>query len=412
MLSLTKEKVMGNASLSLGTKSVLASGALALTLLTAGCSGGGGGSAPDFIISDFDGNWSVQGLSFAFQSNAFGDGNLKGWITPDASGNVLDGNLTNSNGLETAMNGGSLVMNENGEFNGTVAAQSNGTEHNFDIYSGKMAPSKELFAWVDTSSGVGTNIDSNDLVVAIKRGGTFFTADLQGTWYLFGASVGDVSPEGTVWGKFALDASGNVASGEISRSDDTNLTATGGKINLADAGEVSGTVTTRYLTEDLNITVNSGKMAPSKNLIIMTSHSNQSLDSNELIAALKSGGGTIYSPVDLEGRWYLHGVSMDSVPDKQTISGYMDVNAHERITGGVYISTGEDLQPIEAQILSGEIRIDENEKVVKGTVLVQSDVNTTITITYGRVSTTKDVAAMVTEDTLNVNAFVIAIKGE
>lgn len=410
-LALMKEEVMRHSSLFLGAKSALASCALASTLLITGCSGGGGGSAPDFTVSDFDGNWSLQGISFALLGNEHGDGNLKGWITLNSSGDVLDGNFTNSNDREAALSGGSVSMNENGEFNGTAVAEVEEIASNIDIYSGKMAPSKELFAWVQTSSYIGTN----DLGAAVKQGGTFTTSDLQGKWYMFGPSVGGEldSPEGTVWGKFELNTGGNVDSGEITTSDSMNISAVSGTIKITRNGEVNGTIKANSDGEDLNITVNSGKMAPSKNLMLMTTHTSQPLNSNELIAAVKSGEGAIYNPVDLKGRWYLHGVSMGSMSGKSTVSGYMDVDADETITGGVYISTGEDLLPIQAQILSGEIYIDINEKVVKGAFQMKTgDVDTNVTITYGRVSTSKDVALMVTKDALGKNAFVIAIKGE
>ena len=150
----------------------------------------------------------------------------------------------------------------------------------------------------------------------------------------------------------------------------------------------------------------------------MTSETGIPLNSNELIAAVKSVEGTINNLLDLKGKWYLYGVSMGSTFGKLTISGYMDVDAEGKITDGVYISRGEEtgLQPLPAQILSGEMYF-ENDGTIGGSVEANintgsQEVNTTITLKYGRLSAAKDVALIVTDDDLGENAFMIGIKGK
>lgn len=396
----------------LGKRSVLATLALGFTLLMTGCSSDGdGGSTPDFSVSDFDGNWSMHGISFGLPGS--GDYNLKGLVSLDGSGKVVGGDFATSDGLEAPLTGGSLVMQENGEFNGTIVIAG---QFNLDLYSGKMNPSKNILVGVDLSE----DIASNGLGALIKNGGTFATSDLKGKWYMFGPSVGGElgSPEGTVWGTFELDENGSVTDGIISTSDGLSVSAAGGTIAMNSAGEVNGTITAEFATNELNVTVDSGKMDPSKSIMFMTSETGAPLNSNELIAAVKSVGGTINTTLALKGKWYLYGVSMGSTFGKLTITGYMDVDAEGKVTDGVYISRGEEtaLEPLPAQILSGEMHF-ENDGTIGGRVVANintgsQEINTTITLKSGRLSAAKDVAVIVTDDDLGENAFMIGIKGK
>lgn len=404
---------MGN----LGSKSKLAALSLVFALGMTGCGGGGGGgdgggSTPEFTVSDVEGNWTAKAISFALTGNPSGDGTFIGGINFDASGNVFEGYFEDSSGLQLPISSGAVSMQDNGEFNGTIEAAG---QFVFDVYSGKMAPSKEIIVWTDTS----TDIGSIDLGVAVKEGGTFATSDLQGKWYLFGPSVGaDLgSPEGTIWGAFELDENGSVTDANISTSDGLSFSATGGAIAINSEGELNGTITASFGGQNFIVSVDSGKMELSKNIMFMTSETGSPLNSNELITAVKSAVGTEFTTADLEGTWYLHGVSMGSTFGKLTITGNMDVDKDGNITNGVYIATGEEtgLQPLPAQILSGEMHFNNDGSIVGSAVASintgSEEINSTITMQDGRLASTKDVAIMVTDDDLGENAYIIAIKG-
>lgn len=395
---------------SLGYKTMLSAFALVLSVGIVGC-GSNDSSAPDFTVSDIEGNWSVEGISFALTGNPFGDANFKGWNHMDSSGNGIGGYFESSSGLAAPLSSGSMSVKDNGEINGTVVAAE---IYDIDFNSGKMDSSKDFIVWVDTSTDMG----SIGLGVSVKRGGTFGTSDLEGKWYLFGPSVGTEqgSSAETLWGSFELDKNGNISDGNITTSNGLTVSSKRGAFAINESGDINGIITASDKEEDLNVSFDSGKMVLSKNIMFMTSETGNPPNSYQWISAVKSADNV--NLADFEGKWYLYGVSMGSMLGKLTITGYIDVDKEGKITNGVYNSTGEQtgLQPLPAQMLSGTMHFEKGGNIV-GTAIAyintgSQEINTTVTIKNGRLSTTKDVAIMVTNDSIGEDAFLIGIKGK
>ena len=385
---------------------------VSFTFFLAGCGGGSSDSpipiTPDFTVSDLDGKASMHGISLGLQGS--GDGNFKGWLDM-TSGNIIGGYFANSKGLEAPLTGGSISVKETGEFSGTAVAAG---QYNYDVYSGKISQSKDIFVWVDTSADVGTN----DLSMAIKEGGTYATSDLAGTWHMFGTSVnggafgGD--SEGTLWGSYDINANGNMDGGSLSTSDDIDMSVVGGTLAMNSDGYINGTVTV-FAGQDFDVTFDSGKMDPSKNIMFITTQTE--IGSSELMVLVK-GGGT-FSTADMEGKWYLHGVSMGGDFGGLAISGSLEQDASGKVIDGDYSLVGEatGLQPIPATFTPGGTMALNASGELSGSIDVtihgtpQGDIHSTITIVSGKMAPSKNIVVFVVKTSIGQNALMISIKG-
>ena len=122
-----------------------------------------------------------------------------------------------------------------------------------------------------------TAFGSNELIAAVKSGGTFAASDLAGKWYTYGVSTGGALGKQTITGFIEQDVSGKVTDGGLSFIGElsglqpvTATVAPGGTLALNGSGELSGLANATIHTPggDVNstMTILSGKMAPSKNM--------------------------------------------------------------------------------------------------------------------------------------------------
>lgn len=305
---------------------------------------------------------------------------------------------------------------DNGEFNGTIVAAGPSGPATLNINGGKMASSKDILVFVETSTDMG----SVDLGTVVKQGGTFATSDLAGTWHLFGPSVNGGAfggaTEGTIWGTFELDANGGIIGGDISTSDDMNMSAVGGALVMNSDGELTGTITASVQGQEFNVTVDSGKMDPSKNIIFMTDQTGQPINSNELIVAVKSGGTFVTS--DMGGKWHLYGVSTSGALGKLTVMGSIEQDVSGKATDGSLSFRGElsGLQPVPATIIPGGTLALSGNGELSGTgdmtiQTPQGDQNSTMTIVSGKMTPSKKMSVWVLKTDDGQNGFVISIKG-
>jgi len=98
----------------------------------------------------------------------------------------------------------------------------------------------------------------------------FTTADLSGTWYIYGASSGGSNP-GTIRGTIVFNTSGQFTGGSYIHSDGTVASLTGGTAIINGSGVISGTATTDVGVE---VSIVSGKMNSSKNIVSFVDSTN------------------------------------------------------------------------------------------------------------------------------------------
>jgi len=189
----------------------------------------GGGSA-----SDLAGTWYIVGGTFNW--NGFGT------IELDASGNIIDGSITDvDNGSIITIDSGNLAVDVNSALTGSLT---DSVPRTGDVVFGFINGGKRLFALI------GENERDIVMFVGVKAGGTFSNADLEGTWYSYGGS----SEGGLITGLYTLNASGSVTDGTITTEEGAE--AITGNFSLDADGVLDGSVAGDGDTS----TVSGGKM--------------------------------------------------------------------------------------------------------------------------------------------------------
>ncbi len=211
----------------------------------------GGGS---FSTGDLQGKWHgyftetnlISGDTYWFH----------GTLDADDSGKIIGGDYTASGGATGTYTGGQLALDENGILTGMLTS-SDGTE--IMVQNGKMLPAKTMGSFVSLSSD--TTLDTG---VLIKDGGSFSTADLQGTWNgYFWETNTKSGEEYWFYGTLEVDDSGNVTRGDYTSSGGATGTYSGGQLSLDENGMLTGTIAAE---EGVTITVQNGKMDRSKTI--------------------------------------------------------------------------------------------------------------------------------------------------
>lgn len=287
--------------------------------------GGGGGEAPPpaFTTADLQGTWYFHDL----RSGDAGPGKspsgwFYGWATVDANGNCTAINGVGSDGsTETTCTGESLTIDSSGII----------TEPGSNMH-GKMSKGKDLI--VNTADD-GTG--DYQFGVGIKAGGTFATADLQGTWNYHVLTTGD-APQWTGWayGQMNIDASGNGTFTSMNRRDgDTSLPGPV-TLSLNPDGIINGSSPSKF----------HGKMNQSKDLVVATM--NDGGGGYSLLIFQKAGG--TFSTADLQGNWWNHGLVSGDAPAQRIgwfytnwssdASGNFTALSHRDSTGLTTIPTG------------------------------------------------------------------------
>jgi hypothetical protein len=188
-----------------------------------------------FSISDLEGIWFNNSL----QSSLEAEEDDAEWVV-----NILS---TNSNGScsgtwystgtpDGAATSGTLSLDSHGAFTGTLNP---GTT--VDLFSGRMSTDK------NTATNL-ANILGDDILsgVSLRAGGTgFVSQDLQGTWAVYLTEVYGGDMMYWLYGEITIDSSGKMLKGTWTAypASGSSGTFTAGQINIADSGELSGTVT-------------------------------------------------------------------------------------------------------------------------------------------------------------------------
>jgi len=268
-----------------------------------------------FTISDSQGTWYSHDL----QSGDAGPGRsasawFYGWSTYDANGNCIDSYDVKSDGSTKSgcsySNIGDVLIVDplSGVYNGI------GNSH------GKISK------WKDLILGTGDDGTGDYLFgVSIKSGGTFTTADLQGTWNFHVLATGD-APQWTGWayGQMNVDASGKATFTSFFTS----------------SGPTVAEPPTFSISPDGVVTAGEplfhGVMNMSKDLVIATWTSD---DGGYYLQIMqKIGGG--FSTADLQGNWWTHGLVSGDAPAQRI--GWFWTNGSSDASGNFTAITHRD----------------------------------------------------------------------
>jgi hypothetical protein len=236
------------------------------------------------------GTFSSRDLAGSWYSAYFADSsrtNNPKWrfvtLNMNTSGDVTGGSSIHSDGTSSTLSGGAFPVDATGIItSGSVTATGGGGA---TFPHGKLDASKTLLAAVASEDQGGRGI-----MVGVKGGGSFTTADLAGTWYFFDYldRFPTNRPEVTV-AIVTLNASGVLTSGRWATSFGNFGTLSSGSFTIDAAGLVSGSVTG---TGGGGASFPHGKMDPGKSLIVTVS----SESPNGIAVILGIKGGHVFHP--------------------------------------------------------------------------------------------------------------------
>lgn len=242
--------------------------------------------ATTFATSDLEGTWYGHTLVSGDVASDDQPGWSYGTITFDSSGTGIQGPVTDSEGIPYTGDPMAFSINSTGVV--TIAPPAAASWH------GQMNQGKDLIVATATAyPGSSTSVGKDGLFVLVKGGGTFATADLEGTWYTHDLSSGD-NPQWTGWhyaiGNF--DNAGNWVETACLDSDGNNVPGGGETFSVAANGIVTLVGAPSF----------HGIMSGGKNLIVATMDDG---GGGYLLAVMVKGGGT-FTTADLEGTDYSH----------------------------------------------------------------------------------------------------------
>ena len=303
-------------------------------------------SGGSFATADLQGTWHFYFLDFDetdFMLWGYGT------IDVDLLGNVTGGGYTLSDGSVASFTGGSLSLDGTGKVSGTLTA--NGVT--MTIQDGKMDQGKTEVAFVDNNNCS----YPRDFGYLIKSGGSFATADLQGTWHLYFVNFDGL--DNILWGYGTIDVNlvGTVTGGGYTLSDGNGGNFTG-SLSLDGNGKVSGTLTANGVT----MTIQDGKMDQGKTEAAFVDVNNGSYPM-DFCYLIKRGGS--FATADLQGTWHSYFLEFDETEGMYWGYATIDLNASGNVISGSYTLsngvtasfTGGNLSLTNAGKLSGFIDI-------------------------------------------------------
>ena len=201
-----------------------------------------------------------------------------------------------------------------------------------------MDPTKTVIA------GVGINNDGfRFILIAVKTGGSFATADIGGTWrvYAYGDNPTGNAP-GWARGPVTLDGTtGSVTGSSNSLNSTTGITVpvTSGSVTVSNTGIVTGSFIPSFLGQNLSpVELTEQKMDPAKTKLFGVGFDNNF--GVQFISAIMKMGGT-FATGDLNGQWYVYAFSdrrSTNLPD--WLKGTMTLDNGTITTGSLTNSAG------------------------------------------------------------------------
>ncbi len=322
----------------------------------------GSRTAP-FVTADLAGTWYLSVISDRTT------GNDPGWtsltLNVNDSGQVTSGSGVDSSGSPVTITGGSLTINS---FSGVISGTLTNPSTTVTIVHGKLDGNKTFFEAVVSDSD-----NYRSLVVGIKAGGSFDSTDADGTWYVHVYSD-NTSENFPNWTWLTLDVSGGVVTGGSGQdASGLLLTVIGDSFSVnPDDGTGSGTISVSTGPESPAVTVTISHMKLDSGKKFLAAVGSDTTGSRSLIVASKAGGN--FATADLEGTWYLSGLSDEFTGnDPGWFWVRFNVDASGQITGGSIVNSYGD----NTGITGGSLTID-GAGVFSGSVTASDDSGTFI----------------------------------
>ncbi len=304
-------------------------------------------TAPHEVSAQFQQS-DLAGTFEAFSRWDVESNNDPGWThTSDleiaTDGDFLGGSLIDSEGTTASVTGGSFVLESSGRVGGTLVRS--GFAEEFEGF--QMDPSGNLIVGVDSEDVD----DAVEIDVAVRVDGSFSSADLVDTWYLYvleDSAEPDPNEPGWAWGEITIDGSGQVSVVASAESDGGGLVLTGLVLTIAPDGNVqSNAFGSRF------------QMSPDKEVIVGVLS-----DGTSRQLALLVRGGNGFATSDLAGTWRSYSLVDVSVSNSPfwtrgfvslAASGDVLSGAKAFPTGGVSPAAGGALSIDGSGVVAGSI---------------------------------------------------------
>ncbi len=186
-----------------------------------------------FADADVEGLWHFHSYWDDMESNH--PGWTRGHYVVDAGGAITGGEQTSSDGVFATISGGGVAIDAEGYVSGVLEYEGGGSGAFSAV---KMDRGKEVMAGAQSTDG-----GSPFVTVVVKGGGSFATADLEGTWTLHDFRD-DLPANDPRWtrGPVDVDAAGTITGGSVVEDNGDSVEITGGSMSADEDGFVSGTV--------------------------------------------------------------------------------------------------------------------------------------------------------------------------
>lgn len=332
-----------------------------------------------YLLTDFDGNWALDGL------------NKAGAITSGGDGTITAGLWTNQDGSQTEVvfPGSSYTIGSGGDvsLNLTTEAPGGGAESG-SLYSGAMNATKDVIALSEISQIVNPDPPESTVTefaggpdLLVNHSGSFTLSDIAGTWNIAAQDF-----RGTV----TINASGHVTGGQIYlESDQKVANITGGTATLNDDG--TGTLSfataftganAAFASEDLAITMDNSKDVAVGNAANIGQPASAPATGNvppEMTVLLKNSG--VYAKSDIVGQTW-------TISSAQGF-GTFEFNANGTVTGSLFTASGALGKGI-----SGNYQLGGNGTVNVNLTLTGAGGGTTHESLFGTINRSKNIIAM------------------
>jgi hypothetical protein len=248
--------------------------------------------AQAFTASDLQGTWNYLGL-ISGDAPSQTPGWYWGTLSADDNCNIsFPASITDSLGNSTYTPGvGACNISPAG-----VVTIPGPTFH------GVMSSTKEtVFSVATMAPGSITGVSGYNLQAWVKRGGTFTTSDLQGTWNYHMLTSGDgLSSNGWQYGTISINSSGAMSFTSITRSNGDSTLPGPESLSITSTGVVSHSINASF----------HGVMSGDKSIIVATVTDGPG---GYALAIMQKSGGT-FTTSDLQGKWNMHVLSSGDSP--------------------------------------------------------------------------------------------------
>lgn len=342
--------------------------------LAAGC-GGATSKKIAYQQSDLEGSWKMNG----FIKSTYGDFASYGFLTIDASGNILDGGATNFGVDKQKVTGGTLDITPEGSVTGHIdffMGDTNSNEKQM-VHRGQMTGEKNILVhasdFTTSRKGIG---------MIVRKHGSFTSSDLEGTWVLPIDGIFTVS----------IDNSGLITQCSFHPFTGSPEECSG-TISITPEGDISGEIETA--NKRPLITLFEGQMPSSKNSMVLAGSISSRFGGMAALAIKKTG---TFSSSDIEGTW---NIFISAYND--ALYGTVDINSSGMVIGGEWKSlTGK-----EGTFRAGELAVAGHGNVSGG---LDTSTGDTYTLMGGQINPAMNLSGIIGRDAAGRYGMVILVR--